>query len=85
MYVHMYMNLRVYTSECASVCVWACNPTSGSVICIFYRRAIVSVLRYLHVDLISMVTRGKRAARQQMRGGKHRRPDTNRLAVKQLK
>lgn len=78
-YARMYTNLRA--SECARLCacVGACNPTSGSVICIFYRGAIVSVLRYLHVDLISMVTGEKRSARQQMRGGNHRRPDTHRL------
>lgn len=80
---YTYITLRVYTSECASVCVWVCNPTSGNVICIFYQTALVSVLRYLHVDLISMVTEGQGAARQQMRGRKCRHPSTNRRPAKQ--
>lgn len=60
------------------LCVWVCVILQADAICIFYRAALASVLRYLHVDLISMVTRGKRAARRRMTGGKCRHPDTNR-------
>lgn len=80
---HTFVCACAHTSQCASLCVGVCNPTSGNAICISYHTALASVLRYLHVDLISMVTREKRAARQQMRGGKRRHPDTNRLAAKQ--
>lgn len=64
-----------YTSECASVCacVYVCSPTCGNAICIFCHTASTNVLRYLHADLISMVTRGRRAARRPMRRRRHRR------------
>lgn len=42
-----------------------CNPINTNVICIFYHTGTVSVFRYLHVDLVSVVTREKTAPREE--------------------
>ena len=63
----------VWVCICVCVCVYVCRPTCGNAICIFCHTASANVLRYLHADLISMVTRGRRAARRPMRRRRHRR------------
>lgn len=52
------------------ICVRGCVILQADVICILLSHKPYTMLRYLHVDLISMDTEGKRAAWQQMSGKK---------------